>query len=52
MPLGAYILLILAGTAVLAACLWAFSRIPLQQERGNIDEIPVEGTLPADSETA
>jgi len=52
MPLGAYIPLILAGMAVLAACLWAFSRIPLQQERGNIDEIPVEGTLPADSETA
>ena len=46
MPLGAYIPLIVAGVAVLAACLWAFSRIPLQQERGNIDEIPVEGEVP------
>ena len=46
MPLGAYIPLIIAGVAVLVACLWAFHRIPLQQERGNIDEIPVEGEVP------
>lgn len=41
MPMGTYIPLIIAGTTVLAACIWAFHRIPLQQERGNIDEIPV-----------
>ncbi|MBR5063642.1 MAG: CPBP family intramembrane metalloprotease, partial [Bacteroidales bacterium] len=41
MPMGTYIPLIIAGTAVLAACIWAFHRIPLQQKRGNIDEIPV-----------
>lgn len=42
----AYIPLVIAGVAVLAACLWAFHRIPLQQERGNIDEIPVVEEIP------
>jgi hypothetical protein len=46
MPMGTYIPLIIAGTAVLAACIWAFRRIPLQQQRGNIDEIPVTEEIP------
>lgn len=41
LPTGWYIVLVVAGVAVLAACMWAFRRIPLQQERGNVDEIPV-----------
>ena len=45
MPMGAYIPLIIAGAAVLAACLWAFHRIPLQHAHGNIDVIPVEGEV-------
>ena len=45
MPMGAYIAVVILGFVALAACLWAFSRIPLQQERGNIDEIPVEGEV-------
>lgn len=52
MPMGTYIPLIIAGTAVLAACIWAFYRIPLQQERGNIDEIPVETETPLDQHIA
>ena len=35
-----YTILYICGLLVLAAGIWAFSRIPLQQERGNID--PVE----------
>jgi len=45
MPLGTYIVVIVLGVAVFAACLRAFSRIPLQQKRGNVDEIPVEGEV-------
>lgn len=52
MPMGAYIPLIIAGAAVLAACLWAFHRIPLQQQRGNIDEIPVEAEASIDQQIA
>ena len=39
MPLEVYIPVYVAGVAVLAACIWAFTRIPLKQERGNIDEV-------------
>jgi len=34
-----YIPVYVAGLAVLAACLMAFRRIPLEQPRGNIDEV-------------
>ncbi len=46
MPPGLYAAVVVVGVAALAACLWAFSRIPLQQRRGNVDEIPVEGVMP------
>ncbi len=46
MPTGTYMVVYVLGLAVLAAALWAFSRIPLQQRYGNIDEIPVEGEIP------
>ena len=39
MPLQVYIPVYVAGVAILAACIWAFTRIPLKQERGNIDEV-------------
>ena len=39
LPMEAYIPVYVAGVAVLAACLWAFHRIPLQQERGNVDAV-------------
>ncbi|MBP5637279.1 MAG: CPBP family intramembrane metalloprotease, partial [Bacteroidales bacterium] len=42
MPLSTYIPVYIAGVAVLAACIWAFLRIPLQQERGNIDAVEIE----------
>ena len=38
-PMPTYIVVYVAGVAVLAACIWAFFRIPLQQERGNIDAV-------------
>ena len=38
-PLSTYIAVYVAGVAILAACIWAFCRIPLQQERGNIDAV-------------
>jgi hypothetical protein len=30
------------AVCVLAACLWAFKRIPLEQERGNIDTVELK----------
>ena len=39
MPLEAYIAVSVAGVLLLVACLMAFRRIPLEQERGNIDTI-------------
>ncbi len=42
MPMGTYIVVYVVGLALFGICLWAFSRIPLQQQRGNVDEIPVE----------
>ena len=39
MPLETYIPVYVAGVILLAACLWAFTRIPLQQKRGNIDAV-------------
>lgn len=43
-PGGVYAVVSVVGVAALAACLYAFRRIPLQQERGNIDT--VELTIP------
>ena len=40
--LGTYIPLYIAGVAVLVACLWAFKRIPLQQQRGNVDTVELK----------
>ena len=37
-----YAILYICGLIVLAACLWAFSRIPLEQERGNIDTLELK----------
>lgn len=39
---GMYAAVIVLGLIVLAGCLYAFSRIPLNQERGNVDEITLE----------
>ena len=39
MDRGVYIAVYVAGVAALAACILAFKRIPLQQSRGNIDEV-------------
>ena len=38
-----YVILYILSLVLLAGCLLVFHRIPLQQKRGNIDEIPVEG---------
>lgn len=42
MPTGAYIVVYAVGLALFCLCLWVFYRIPLLQQRGNVDEIPVE----------
>ena len=42
MDKGMYAVVYCLGLIVLAACLYAFCRIPLQQERGNIDEVKLE----------
>ena len=39
MDRSTYVVVYLLGIAVLAACLWAFRRIPLQQPRGNVDTV-------------
>jgi hypothetical protein len=39
MPVGAYIVVSVVGVIALVACLMAFRRIPLEQERGNIDTV-------------
>ncbi len=39
MPLGTYALVYAGGLALFCACIWAFSRIPLEQKRGNIDTV-------------
>ena len=39
MDRSTYVVVYLLGLAVLAACLWAFRRIPLQQRRGNVDTV-------------
>lgn len=39
---GQYALMYVLGLIVLAACLYVFTRIPLKQERGNIDEVTLE----------
>ena len=38
-PRGTYMVVYVLGVAVLVACLLAFRRIPLEQERGNIDTV-------------
>ncbi len=42
---GTYIAVYVLGLAALAVCLWAFGKIPMEQKRGNIDEVTlsVEG---------
>ena len=39
MDRSTYVVVYLLGLVVLAACLWAFRRIPLQQPRGNVDTV-------------
>ena len=39
---GLYAVVYVLGLIVLAGCLYAFSRIPISQERGNIDEVTLE----------
>lgn len=39
LPSGVYAAVYVAGVCALVAGLWAFHRIPLQQERGNIDSV-------------
>lgn len=41
-PGNLYATICVAGVIVLAVCIWAFSRIPLQNKHGNIDVIPAE----------
>ena len=38
-PMTAYAVMYVLGIVVLVACLMAFRRIPLEQKRGNIDEV-------------
>lgn len=42
MPRTSYFTLYACGVIVLAACLWLFHTLPLEQKRGNIDEIPAQ----------
>jgi hypothetical protein len=39
MPRTTYMIIYVLGLVVLAACLLAFRRIPLEQKRGNIDTV-------------
>ncbi len=41
MGVSTYTVVYVLSVAVLCLCLWQLHRIPLEQERGNIDEIPV-----------
>ena len=41
MGVSTYAVVYVLGVAVLCLCLWLLHRIPLEQPRGNIDEIPV-----------
>ena len=45
MPMGVYAVVYVAAVALLAACLWAFSRIPLEQPRGNVDLVELTPEL-------
>ena len=42
MDRSTYVLVYVLGVAALAACIWAFKRIPLQQRRGNIDTVELK----------
>ena len=39
---GMYSVVYVLGVVIFVGCLYAFSRIPLKQERGNVDEISIE----------
>ena len=42
MDRSTYVVVYVLGVAALAACIWAFKRIPLQQQRGNIDTVELK----------
>ena len=42
MDRSTYVVVYVLGVAALAACIWAFKRIPLQQERGNVDTVELK----------
>ena len=42
MDRSTYVLVYVLGVAALAACIWAFKRIPLQQQCGNIDTVELK----------
>lgn len=42
MDRSAYVFVYIIGVAVLGACIIAFKRIPLEQERGNIDTVEIK----------
>ena len=42
LPTGTYVTLSIVGVITLVVCLLAFRRIPLEQERGNIDTVTLE----------
>ena len=42
MGVPTYPVVYVVGVAVLCLSLWQLHRIPLEQERGNIDEIPIQ----------
>ena len=41
-PAGTYAVLSVVGVIALVACLWAFSRIPVERKEGNIDPVTLE----------
>ena len=42
MDRSTYVLVYIAGLAVMAACIIAFKRIPLEQKRGNVDVVEIK----------
>lgn len=42
LPMGTYVTLSIVGVITLVVCLLVFRRIPLEQERGNIDTVTLE----------
>ena len=41
-PTGTYVVVSLVSLVLFVACLYAFKRIPLEQERGNIDTVELK----------